>query len=198
MKIFLTLLVFFILSSHTIFADDGEGNIFFKVVSKDKIIDKDNEEACLTKFEVTNNSLYTIYLEEYPFQFHIAPKRYDRIAENGILVNPNLEKNEVEKFDYIDYLEVGMSANIQGYYTSLFYGENSSVLSHTKCKRIKTYVVQLSCDSVNAESVLDINEDDIEWESNKEAYKTILSLLASHPEHDESMGKFQFDRLSSC
>ena len=36
----------------------------------------------------------------------------------------------------------------------------------------------------------------IQWDSNKKAYKTILNLLESHPEHDESMGKFEFDRIS--
>ena len=196
---FITILfIFFVLSfSSAIFANENVNNIFFKVVSQDKIIDVDNDEACLTKFEVTNNSIYTLYLEE-PFLFHIAPKRYEYGDEFTNLVNPNLEENEVEAYDYINYFEVGMSANIVGYETSMNYGEHSSVISYTKCKRIKTYVIKLSCEVINADTVLDINEDEIQWDSNKKAYRKILSLLASHPEHDESMGKFQFDRISSC
>ena len=92
----------------------------------------------------------------------------------------------------------GMSANIVGYETSMDYGEHSSVISYTKCKRIKTYVIKLSCEVINADTVLDINEDNIQWDSNKKAYKTILNLLDSHPEHDESMGKFKFDKKYSC
>ena len=179
------------------YSNENINNIFFKVVSKDKIIDVDGDEACLTKFEVTNNSIYTLYLEE-PFLFGIAPKRYKWGDESGDLVNPNLEENEVEAYDYINYFESGMSANIVGYETSMDYGEHSSVISYTKCKRIKTYVIKLSCEVINADTVLDINEDNIQWDSNKKAYKTILNLLDSHPEHDESMGKFKFDKKYSC
>jgi hypothetical protein len=178
------------------FASDG--NIFFKIVSKDKIIDVDNQEACLTKFEVTNNSIYTIYFQEV-FPFHIAPKKYDWESEITNLVNPNLKKKEVDYDDeYIDYFTVGMTANIQGYETAMNYGENSSVISYKKCNRIKTYVVKLSCESVNAETVLDSNENNIQWESNKEAFRTIIDLLAPHPENDDSFGKIIFKRVSFC
>ena len=195
-KLLILIFSFLLLNSTLVFAED-EGNIFFQVISKEKIIDLDNEEACLTKFEVTNNSIYTLYLEGL-FPLHIAPKRYEWGQELGNLVNPNLEKNEVEAYDYINYFEVGMSSNIQGYEASMNYGEHSSIISYTKCKRIKTYVIKLSCESVNADTVLDTNEDDIQWESNKKAYKTILNLLTKHPEHDDSLGKFKFDRVSSC
>ncbi|MDC0037246.1 hypothetical protein OAJ30_01060 [Alphaproteobacteria bacterium] len=179
--------------------NENVNNIFFKVVSKDKIIDVDGEEACLTKFEVTNNSIYTIHFQEI-IPFHIGPKKYKWGSEMSNLVNPDLKKKEVDKYDeYIDYFTIGMTANIQGDEAAWTYGENSSVINYIKCKRIKVYVIELSCESVNAEAVLDSNEDSIQWESNKEAYRKVLNLLSPHPEHDEgSFGKIKFDRLPSC
>ena len=194
------LFTFFVSSfSSAIFANENVNNIFFKVVSKDKITDVDGEEACLSKFEVTNNSIYTIHFQEI-IPFHIRPKKYKWGSEMSNLVNPDLKKKEVDIDDeYIDYFTIGMTANIQGYETAMNYGENSSVINYKKCKRIKTYVIEFSCESVNAEAVLDSNEDSIQWESNKEAYRKVLKLLSPHPEHDEgSFGKIEFDRLSGC
>ena len=186
-------------NENEILSNENINNIFFKVVSKDKIIDVDGEEACLTKFEVTNNSIYTIHFQEI-IPFHIGPKKYKWGSEMSNLVNPDLKKKEIDIYDeYIDYFTIGMTANIQGNEAASYYGENSSVINYTKCKRIKTYVIELSCRSVNAEAVLDSNEDSIQWESNKEAYRKILNLLSPHPKHDEGIfGKIKFDRSYGC
>ena len=177
--------------------DEG---IFFQVVSKEKYEDGDGDETCLTDFVVTNNTIYTLKLDDYhdgQALFDNVAYRYESYKAHFALfglVNPNLEKTEVySDDDYIEYFEPGMTANLQDTYQTMGpeYELSKMVAQKTKCKRIKKYVFYVECRF----ELLDSNKDEIEWKSRKEEYTTILKLHKPHPDHDKKeFGKIQFKK----
>tara|TARA_B100000795_G_C22637794_1_gene375200 strand:- start:69 stop:770 length:702 start_codon:yes stop_codon:yes gene_type:complete len=170
-----------------------EEGIFFQIISKEKIKDANGEEACLTDFVVTNNSKYTIqFTDEFPW---IHGVNSDYTSQYLFLVNPYLVKTEVEPYDEsIKYFERGMTANLQNYYqTVMGEFELSKLVHYEKCKRVKKYTFLLMCGGL--ETVLDANEDEIEWKSKKEAYETIHKISKPHPDHDKKeFGKILFKK----
>ena len=173
-----------------------EEGIYFQIISKEKIKDANGEEACLTDFVVTNNSNYTIQFLTDGGGFHFAHSaNSDFLSRYFFLVNPNLEKTELEVDDgWIEYFEPGMTANMQEF-SQMFSGEFelSKVVNYDKCKRVKKYNFQLMCSGLVA--VLDSNEDEIDWQSTKEAYETIHKTLKPHPQHNKKeFGKIEFEK----
>jgi len=173
-----------------------EEGIYFQIISKEKIKDANGEEACLTDLVVTNNSNYTIQFLTDGGGFHFAHSaNSDYLDRYFFLVNPNLEKTElVTGGEWLEYFEPGMTANVQEF-SQIFSGEFelSKVVNYDKCKRVKKYNFQLMCSGLVA--VLDSNEDEIEWQSIKEAYETIHKTLKPHPQHNKKeFGKIEFEK----
>ena len=183
-------------SKNTSVSNLKEEGIFFEVISKVKYEDANGEEACLTDFVVTNNSKYTIkFTDEFPLLLGVNS---DYPSSYLFLVNPNLEKTEVGQNDLsIKYFEPGMTANIQDFYQTIGNEyEISKIVNYEKCKRVKKYNFTFWCEGL--ETVLDANENEIEWESRKEEYTTIFKLHKPHPDHDKKeFGKIFFEK-SAC